>query len=68
MIITEEDKRQIKSIHLAREGIFVGNGVESIVAYYENGEMAAVVWFAVYSGGEIIRRVNGKFVESVVYA
>lgn len=63
-----EDKRKIKSIHLAEEGIFVGGEVGEIVAYNENGEMAAVVWFAIYSNGEIIRRVNGKFVESVVYS
>lgn len=62
-----EDERQIKSIHLAKEGIFIGGEIDAIVAYNENGEMAAVVWFAIYSGGKIIRRVNGKFVESVVY-
>ena len=67
MVITE-DERQIKSIHLAKEGIFIGGDVDAIVAYSENGEMSLVVWFAIYSGGKITRRVNGKFVESVVYA
>lgn len=65
--IIMEDERQIKSIHLAQEGIFIGLDVDAIVPYYENGEMAAVIWFAIYSGDKIVRRVNGKFVESVVY-
>ena len=71
-----QDKRKIKSIHLAQEGIFVnswiarevGWWVEEIVPYHENGEMAPVIWFAIYSGGKIVRRVNGAFVESVAYA
>lgn len=67
-MITIEDKRQITSIHLAREGIFVGGDIEKIVAYNENGQMTHVIWFAIYSNGRIVRRVNGVFVESVIYA
>ena len=63
-----EDERPIKSIHTANEGIFAGlNGVDEIVPYPENGQMAVVVWFAVYFDGNLVRRVNGAFVESVVY-
>ena len=63
-----QDKRKIKSIHLANEGVFVNSWVEEIIPYQENGEMSTVIWFAIYSGGKIFRRVNGTFVESVVYA
>jgi len=68
MLKMMDDARVIKSIHLADEGIFIGgSGVESIIPYHEDGEMSPVVWFAIYMRGEIKRRVNGKFVESVVY-
>jgi hypothetical protein len=64
-----DDGRPIKSIHTANEGIFAGlNGVDEIVPYPENGQMAVVVWFAVYFDGKLIRRVNGSLVESVIYA
>jgi hypothetical protein len=70
-----EDKRPIVSIGLADEYVSV-NGyadvgitqiIDNIVPYYENGEMAGVIWFAIYSEGDIVRRVNGKFVESIYY-
>lgn len=63
-----EDANEIKSIHTSQEGIFV-NGVDitSIIPYTESGEMAVVIWFAIYCDEKIVRRVNGSFVESVVY-
>jgi hypothetical protein len=45
----------------------VGKHCDSIEPYYENGEMAEVLWFAIIKGKQIIARVNGKFVQRVVY-
>ena len=57
-----------------------GQEVTKIVAYEEAGEMAMVLWFAVYgrrpndildaydaSAEEIIYRIQGKYVESIGY-
>ena len=39
-----------------------------IEPYFENGEMAPVVWFAVYTGGEEpIERLHSRYVSSVIY-
>lgn len=38
-----------------------------IVAYEENGEMAPVVWFAVYRDGRLDSRINSKYVKEVQY-
>jgi hypothetical protein len=43
------------------------SGVTKIEPYYENGEMAEVIWFAVWSGETITARVNGKYVCTVKY-
>jgi len=42
-------------------------GTTSIVAYEEHGQMNNVVWFAVYEGDRITRRINGAMVECVEY-
>ena len=64
-----EDNRPIKSIFWPDEAnITVGVGnVESIVPYYENGQMADVLWLAVYRNGELEQRVNSIFLECVLY-
>lgn len=38
------------------------NGVSRIVAYWENGAMAPVPWFAVIIGDDIIARVPAQMV------
>ena len=61
-----EDSREIFAIGGVYSAIFVGsNGVTKIVPYHENGQMAAVPWFAVYCGDEIWRRYDaaGMWVE-----
>jgi hypothetical protein len=45
--------------------IQVGNGVDKIEAYIEDGN---IPWFAIYRKGRIDQRVNSLFVESVIYA
>jgi len=42
--------------------------ITKIVPYYENGEMAAVVWFALYRNDKIIGRINGRHVIEIKYA
>ena len=67
-----EDERDIKRIEIftqqamdiesysAKEGF-------KIIAYHENGDMAPVVWFAIYRYDEIVARVNGKYVQLIDY-
>lgn len=73
----KEDLRRIKRITFAGldgEGGFYSVGdnltkgkVEKIVPYEENGEMAPVLWFAIYEDDEIAIRVNGKYIDTVQY-
>lgn len=73
MIGLLEDTRPVVSITLDKETICVGDPFVAnefytkIVPYGECGEMGYVVWFAIFVGNDVVRRVNGKFVESVFY-
>jgi hypothetical protein len=44
------------------------DGVTTIEAYEETGQMAYVPWFAIRVGGEVVWRVNGHYVVEVSYA
>lgn len=44
------------------------NGVTKINAYEEYGEMAAVVWFRVWRGDVVWKRIRGGSVAEVEYA
>lgn len=60
-----EDQRIIEFIQLANERfITVGINANLISPYYENDDL----WFAIYVGGEIAERINGKFVNRIGYA
>lgn len=68
------DGRPIESAwtHMAVEdgdlGATVGhNGVTKIVPYTENGQMAAVVWLAVYAGDTIWKRLNAAHMAEITY-
>mgnify|MGYP000205648070 CR=1 FL=1 len=54
-----DEKRDIKAVHYERGGGHeVGEeGITSIEAYEENGQMAPVPWIAVYKHGEIYERI-----------
>ena len=71
VILAHEDKRTIKTIFYEGDGageyIVGGNGITKIEAYGENGEMAQVVWFAIYKGDFLWMRVNGKRIDGVIY-
>ena len=65
-----DDKREIKALWDCggNEYYEVGRrNVTKIIPCTENGEMALVTWFAVYCGACLKYRVNGKYVEVVVY-
>ena len=66
-----DDNRPIKSITTRGDGGVtwcVGHrDVTRIVAYGENGQEAAVTWFAVYTGDHLASRVNGAAVEHIWY-
>lgn len=59
-----DDVREISSIFDGPWSARVGEaGVTSIIPYEENGEMAAVTWFAVYRGNNIWLRVRATGVQ-----
>ena len=62
-----EDERPIMALHTEGESFFVDKKITAIVPYHENGEMAPVVWFAIYMNEKILNRVNSKFVTTVRY-
>lgn len=65
----ETDARPIRCLSSMGSGwIGVGeDGVTRIVPTLEPGQMGNTVWFAVYKGEEVWRRVNGLHVEYVEY-
>jgi hypothetical protein len=62
-----DDPREIAGLDFGPNDILVDRDCTKIVPYEENGEMANVVWFAVYVDDLIVKRVNSKFVLSVNY-
>ena len=68
----ENDKRPIQmvwSVGPEELGATVGqSGVTRIEPYQENGQMAAVTWFAVYKGDFLAARLNGAYMAEINYA
>ena len=67
-----EDKREIGRIEIFTQHSmdivsYTSRDNFKIIPYHENGEMAAVVWFAIEKNGEIISRVNSKYVQVIDY-
>jgi len=64
-IISEE--KRIKMLVL-NDGTLIENCSDmSILPYNENGQMAPVVWFKVRKKGVMIQRVNGTYVQQIIY-
>jgi hypothetical protein len=66
---TIDDTRIIKALYMGEHSIVREVGGQ-IVAYEENGEMARVVWFAVWQKRDApgpSARVNSKYVQIVEY-
>jgi len=57
-----EDDRPIRGIWFEDGGEYNTKGGFTIRPYQENGEMAPVVWFAVYKGDFLHTRVPGRMV------
>ena len=64
-----KDERQIKRIIWPNgERMTIGSGgVESITPYGEPGQMAEIIWFAVFRNGRITRRINTAHIDTIVY-
>ena len=52
-------------IRLGFDGV---DSIDAIEVYEELGQMAAVPWLAVISGGTVIRKINAAHVEQIQYA
>lgn len=63
------DKRPIDCILFPNNDIYkIGKqSVTKIEPYFENGEMAVVVWFKIWEDNFLFCRVNGKHVQEVHY-
>ena len=66
---TFSDDRKISFIMFDDESaLHVGtDGITRIEAYKEAGEMGYILWFAVFCGEDLMKRVNGKYVTLVNY-
>lgn len=64
-----DDQRKIKSIWFEQHGGFEAgkDEITEIKAYWDNGELAPIPWFAVLSGDKVIKRVNAKFIALIEY-
>lgn len=69
-----EDKREIERIEIftqdARDMVSYSTRdtpAIKIIPYYESVEMAGVIWFAIEREGEVIARINGKYVQVIEY-
>lgn len=69
IISARHDEREIRLLLFENSPpITVGlHGVTQIVAYEENGEMAPILWFAIYESENMTGRVNGRFVSGISY-
>lgn len=65
-------ERPIRSIEMNgdwQSHYTVGNAdITKIEPYFESGEMAGIVWFAIYINDVLVHRVNNRFVSCVTYA
>ena len=61
MLRIKQDIRPIRALHDGQWSVAVGlNGITSIEAYEETGEMAMVPWFAVCCGEAVKYRVPAR--------
>lgn len=61
------DEKRIKLLVLD-DGTLIENYPDmSIIPYDENGQMAAVVWFRVEKNGDVTQRINGAYVQQIIY-
>ena len=67
MKIMIEDKRKITKLYFPDDSYTNILPPDSIEAYHENGEMASVVWFAIIKNGNVVSRINSKYVQEVIY-
>ena len=69
MTKTIDDKRPIKRIHFPDGGSIGVNRqcIEKIEPYHENGQMAPILWFAIYKKGKIFQRLNSAHIEGIEY-
>ncbi len=60
------DPKIISGLYGENEGwqIVLDARINKIEAYIEDGD---IPWFAVYEDNKIIKRINSRYVESVVY-
>ena len=68
-----EDKREITGLLTMNGWTYLSDSgmsfdVTKIVPYHENGQMAPIVWFALYNNEKIIGRINGGHVIEIKYA
>lgn len=67
----DHDDREIQSLDAggatAGEYLVGRGGITAIRYYEETGQGAMVPWFAIYIGDAIKTRINGAFVERVIY-
>ena len=63
----DEEKRAIKILVLNDGKQIAGEPFRQIRPYYENGQMAAVIWFELQKDGCIEQRVNSAHVRQVIY-
>ncbi len=62
-----EDERNIDEICTAKGECWWADENTRIVAYKEPGESAYVPWFAIVHNGEIVKRINSRYILQIHY-
>ena len=62
----KDDLRPILSV-ITEDGGYSFSEDTVILPYYENGELAPVMWLKIVRHGETWKRINGKYVISITY-
>jgi hypothetical protein len=59
--------RKISSVSTQNSSYYVGNGYEKITVTEKPGDGAYVIWYQLWTLGQVIREINSRLVVDVEY-
>ena len=63
----KSDERRIRLLILGNGKIIENHPGMEIIPYFENGQLSPVVWFGLKKNNGIEARINGTYVQEVIY-
>ena len=63
----QSDKRRIRLLILGNGKVIENHPGMEIIPYFENGQLSPVVWFELKKNNGIEARINGTYVQQIIY-